>query len=74
MPGNYSAAVWNVTLSSPEMKITSCQSRETSVPELEVRYDFNTPKNLSFIVEDEAWAPFGKIKCNLLASKCSCVL
>lgn len=47
---------------------------ETSEPELEARDDFNTPKNLSFITGDEGWAHLGKIKGNLLAAKCQCVL
>lgn len=59
VPRNYSAAVCNASPTSPtEMKIALWQSRGVLVLELEVRYYFNTPKNLSFIMEEEAWADY----------------
>lgn len=43
------------------------------MPDLEVRDYLNPPKNLSFIMEDEARARFGETERNLLAAKRPCV-
>jgi hypothetical protein len=40
------------------------------VLELEAWCDFNTPKNLSFSMQEEGWAYFCRIHCSLLNVRC----